>query len=118
MPPVTLTFHQGESRPDAWRDGRIPQWSNGCLFIGDKGMVLSDYGKHVLLPEKDFAGFVRPAETIAKSPGHYAEWITRGEDRRADDVRLSVFRVAHGGQPPRRRRAAGRQEAAVERRPR
>jgi hypothetical protein len=75
MPPVTLTFHQGESRPEAWRDGRIPQWSNGCLFIGDKGMVLSDYGKHVLLPEKDFADFVRPAETIAKSPGHYAEWI-------------------------------------------
>jgi predicted dehydrogenase len=75
MPPVTLTFHQGESRPEAWRDGRIPQWASGCLFVGDKGMVLSDYSKHMLLPEKDFAGFVRPAETIAKSPGHYVEWI-------------------------------------------
>jgi predicted dehydrogenase len=75
MPPVTLTFHQGESRPDIWRSGGIPQWNNGCLFIGDKGMVLSDYGKHVLLPEKDFAEFVRPPQTIAKSPGHYAEWI-------------------------------------------
>jgi predicted dehydrogenase len=75
MPPVTLTFHQGESRPEAWRDGRIPQWPNGCLFVGDKGMVLSDYGKHVLLPEKDFIDFVRPAQTIEKSAGHYAEWI-------------------------------------------
>jgi predicted dehydrogenase len=76
MPPVTLTFHQGESRPAIWREGGIPQWNNGCLFIGDKGMVLSDYGKHVLLPERDFAEYVRPPQTIAKSPGHYAEWIT------------------------------------------
>ena len=75
MPPVTLTFHQGESRPEIWKTGGIPQWNNGCLFVGDKGMVLSDYGKHVLLPEKDFAEFVRPPQTIAKSPGHYAEWI-------------------------------------------
>jgi hypothetical protein len=75
MPAVTLTFHQGESRPDIWKAGGIPQWNNGCLFIGDKGMVLSDYGKHVLLPERAFAEFVRPPQTIAKSPGHYAEWI-------------------------------------------
>jgi predicted dehydrogenase len=75
MPPVTLTFHQGESRPEAWRDGRIPQWPSGCLFVGDKGMVLSDYSKHVLLPEKEFVDFVRPAETLEKSAGHYAEWI-------------------------------------------
>jgi hypothetical protein len=37
--------------------------------------VLSDYGRHVLLPEKDFIDFVRPAQTIEKSAGHYAEWI-------------------------------------------
>ena len=76
MPPVTLTFHQGEAKPKIWTDGGIPQWASGCLFIGDKGMILSDYSKHTLLPEKDFAGFVRPPQTIEKSPGHYAEWIT------------------------------------------
>jgi len=75
MPPVTLTFYQGEVKPKIWDEGGIPQWASGCLFIGDKGMVLSDYSKHVLLPEKDFAGFVRPPQTIAKSAGHYAEWI-------------------------------------------
>jgi predicted dehydrogenase len=75
MPAVSLTFHQGESRPEIWQSGGIPQWNSGCLFIGDNGMVLSDYSKHVLLPERDFEGFVRPPETIAKSPGHYAEWI-------------------------------------------
>jgi predicted dehydrogenase len=75
MPPVTLTFYQGEMKPKIWTDAGIPQWASGCLFIGDKGMLLSDYSKHLLLPEKDFAGFVRPAQTIEKSPGHYAEWI-------------------------------------------
>jgi hypothetical protein len=38
-------------------------------------MLLSDYGKHVLLPEKDFADYQRPAETIPRSPGHHEEWL-------------------------------------------
>jgi len=75
MPPVTLTFHQGETKPRIWTEGGIPQWRDGCLFIGTKGMILSDYGKHVLLPEKDFAEFIPPPQTIPSSPGHYAEWI-------------------------------------------
>jgi predicted dehydrogenase len=75
MPPVTLTFHQGEDKPQIWQDGGIPQWQSGCLFIGQKGMILADYTKHVLLPEKAFADFVPPPQTIPKSPGHYAEWI-------------------------------------------
>jgi hypothetical protein len=38
-------------------------------------MILSNYDKHVLLPEKEFAGFKRPEPSIAKSLGHHAEWI-------------------------------------------
>jgi len=75
LPPVTLTWHQGENKPEIWKDGGIPKWDSGCLFIGGKGMILSDYDKHLLLPEKDFAGFERPAPTIARSPGHHAEWL-------------------------------------------
>jgi predicted dehydrogenase len=75
MPAVKLTWHQGESKPAIWKNGGIPKWNDGCLFIGDKGMILSDYGKHVLLPEKDFANFVRPAPTLPRSPGHHAEWL-------------------------------------------
>jgi hypothetical protein len=29
----------------------------------------------MLLPEKDFAEFVPPPQTIPNSPGHYVEWI-------------------------------------------
>jgi predicted dehydrogenase len=75
MPPVQLTWHQGENKPDIWRSGGIPKWDSGCLFIGSKGMLLSDYDKHLLLPEHEFAGFKPPAQTIRRSPGHHQEWI-------------------------------------------
>jgi hypothetical protein len=45
------------------------------LFVGDKGMLLSSYNKHILLPEDNFVDFKRPEPTIAKSLGHHAEWI-------------------------------------------
>ena len=47
MPPVELTWHQGENKPVIWKEKGIPQWGSGILFIGDKGMLFSDYGKHV-----------------------------------------------------------------------
>lgn len=75
MPAVRLTWHQGTMKPDLWTQKKIPQWPNGVLFIGDKGMILSDYFKHALLPEKQFADFKRPEPFIEKSRGHYAEWI-------------------------------------------
>ena len=75
MPPLELTWYQGTNKPALWQEGAIPQWGNGTLFVGEKGMLLSDYSKHVLLPEKDWVDFKRPQPTIPKSLGHYAEWI-------------------------------------------
>lgn len=75
MPPVKLTWHQGTMKPDLWTEKKIPQFGNGMLFIGDKGMLLSDYGKHVLLPEEQFKDYKRPDPTIPDSIGHHAEWI-------------------------------------------
>ena len=45
------------------------------LFIGDKGRLISNYHQHALLPEQDFANFVRPQPTIPNSIGHHQEWI-------------------------------------------
>jgi predicted dehydrogenase len=75
MPPVRLTWYQGEDKPEPWRSAAIPKWTNGILFIGSKGMVLSDYQRHVLLPEQDFRDFKRPEPFLSSSPGHWAEWI-------------------------------------------
>ncbi|MDQ6631976.1 MAG: gfo/Idh/MocA family oxidoreductase, partial [Verrucomicrobiota bacterium] len=75
MPPVKLTWYQGNEKPQIWTEGKIPKWDNGHLFIGEKGMLLSDYGKHVLLPETDFKDFKPPAPFIPESLGHHEEWI-------------------------------------------
>ena len=75
MPPVRVSWHQGTSKPKIWKEQGIPQWGNGVLFIGEKGMLLADYNKHTLLPEEAFAGFERPEPFIPPSLGHHAEWI-------------------------------------------
>ena len=79
QPPVTLTWYHGGKRPELLpslvSEEQLSKWPSGVLFIGDKGMVLSDYSKHVLLPEKDFADFVPPAPFIKASVGHHQEWI-------------------------------------------
>ncbi|MFO0818829.1 MAG: Gfo/Idh/MocA family oxidoreductase [Pirellulales bacterium] len=75
LPPVRLTWYQGVNKPAIWTEKKIPQWDSGVLFIGDKGMLLADYGKHVLLPEADFKDFKRPEPFIPPSLGHHAEWL-------------------------------------------
>jgi hypothetical protein len=75
LPPVRLTWYQGTEKPAIWKENGIPQWANGHLFIGEKGMLLSDYQQYALLPEKDFAGYTPPTPYIPTSLGHYAEWI-------------------------------------------
>ncbi len=75
MPAVRVGWYQGTHKPAIWREGGIPKWGNGVLFVGDKGMLLADYGKHLLLPEEKFQDFQPPAPSIPKSLGHHAEWV-------------------------------------------
>jgi hypothetical protein len=63
MPPVLLTWYNGKRRPHYFQEGKLPKWGDGVLFVGEKGMLLADYDRHVLLPEKDFADYKRP-ETL------------------------------------------------------
>ena len=75
LPAVSLTWYQGEMKPKIWTDGGIPKWDSACLFIGDKGMLLADYGKYVLLPEKTFADVKLPHKSLPRVSGHHAEWL-------------------------------------------
>lgn len=75
MPAVNVHWYQGANKPEIWKSGGIPKYGSGVLFIGDDGMLLSDYGKHVLLPEEKFKNFTRPEPFIPPSLGHHAEWI-------------------------------------------
>jgi predicted dehydrogenase len=74
LPPVTLTWYHGGKRPDIVSDDLFAKYRSGVLFVGDKGMLISDYGKHTLLPEEKFKDFQRPAQFIPNSIGHHKEW--------------------------------------------
>jgi predicted dehydrogenase len=73
--PVNLTWYQGTHKPEIWQRGEIPKWDSGVLFVGSKGMLLSDYGKHLLLPADKFTGFQPPTPFVPDSPGHHQEWV-------------------------------------------
>ncbi len=75
LPPVRMTWYQGENKPEIWTSGAIPKWGDGHLFIGDKGMLLCDYGQYKLLPEADFAGYQPPEPTLPRVASHYADWL-------------------------------------------
>jgi predicted dehydrogenase len=75
MPAVSVTWYQGTAKPPYYTEGTIPRWGMGILFVGDEGMLLSDYGKYLLLPETKFRGFQPPPRTLPPSPGHHQEWL-------------------------------------------
>ena len=75
LPPVKLTWYDGGKRPEFLKERNIPDWGSGVLFVGEKGMLLADYGQRMLLPEAQFAGFQPPEPTIPNSIGHHQEWI-------------------------------------------
>jgi len=77
QPPVSLTWYHGgrQPAPEVLSSDLDVKWKSGVLFVGTKGQVLADYGRHLLLPEKDFAGFAPPPASIPDSIGHHVEWI-------------------------------------------
>jgi hypothetical protein len=91
LPAVTLTWHQGESKPEIWQNKGIPQWGNGCLFVGAGGMLLADYSKYVLLPEEKFKDAKLPEPTLPRVASHQAEWIAacKGQDKALADFEYS-----------------------------
>ncbi len=89
QPPVKLMWYHGGKQPEllasvlpeekaSAKQGAKQKtpWQSGVLFVGTKGMLLADYGRHVLLPQQQFAGFDAPKPSIPDSVGHHQEWIT------------------------------------------
>ena len=77
---------------DLDRRAAFRKWGDGCLFIGDKGMLLSDYGKHVLLPEKDFDGL-----QAARADDSRLARPSRGMDPRLQDRRATTCNFEYSG---------------------
>lgn len=81
MPPVKLIWYDGGLMPprpkELPRGRRLGDEGGGCLFVGDKGMlVCSTYGENPrLLPDELMRDYQRPEKTIPRSPGIHEEWI-------------------------------------------
>ncbi len=75
LPPVRLTWYDGGKKPSLVSEGKVPDWKSAVLFVGEKGMLLSDYGNRKLLPEEEFRDFRPPDPSIPNSIGHHREWI-------------------------------------------
>jgi len=72
---VRVTWYHGGKRPAHFAEEKLPKWGDGVLFVGEKGMLLADYGRHQLLPESEFKDLKPPAPFIPESIGHHREWI-------------------------------------------
>ena len=81
-------------------EGKIPKWGSGHLFIGEKGMLLSDYGKYMLLPEKEFEGYKGPEPTLPRVASHYADWLDACKNGTQASAEFRVFRLAHRSESP------------------
>jgi predicted dehydrogenase len=75
QPPVRLTWYDGGKRPPFVEEGKTPNWRNGVLFVGEKGWLMADYDRRILLPADKFAGFEPPQPFIPRSAGHHDEWL-------------------------------------------
>ncbi len=74
LPPVELTWYDGNKRPPLQKQHNMPDHPEGVLFVGSEGMLIADYGRFKLYPEDKFAGVTRPR--LPEGPQHAQEWIT------------------------------------------
>lgn len=79
LPPVKMTWYEGGLMPPTPAEmptgGKLP--GNGVLYVGSKGKMF--HGSHGGMPEL-LPGELRDAaakvpKTMARSPGHYEEWL-------------------------------------------
>jgi len=75
LPPVHLTWYDGNGgkRPALQREHNMPDWPEGTLFVGSKGMLIADYGRFKLYPEDKYEGIRRPK--MPRKPSHVDDWI-------------------------------------------
>lgn len=75
MPPLKLHWYDGIQRPESPPGHDLSKWGIGVLFVGQKGKLLADYRRRILLPEAEFKDFQPPEAWIAPSLGHHEEWL-------------------------------------------
>ncbi len=84
-------------QPKVGADTQVGGWHIGVAFVGEGGVLVSDYDKHALSPGEKFKDFKRPDASIPKSAGHYEEWIKacKGEGEALCNFEYSGSLIEH-----------------------
>ena len=85
QPPVKLTWYDGGKQPKQLKrllahelkdqNGNKINGGSGQLFVGEQGVIISNYGQHSVLMKDGSTDFKRPEPSIPRSIGHHAEWL-------------------------------------------
>lgn len=79
QPPLKLTWYSGGLRPP--HHEMLPEnyalSPRGTIFVGEKGIILNEGGDYApkLFPESLDTSFTPPEPTLARSNGHYRDWV-------------------------------------------
>jgi len=71
LPPVTLCWSDGGLKPPRPKGLEPSRRMADVIYIGEKGTMMG----HRLIPESRMKAHGRPPRVLARSPGHYREWI-------------------------------------------
>ncbi len=87
LPPVEVTWYDGNTRPDLPTEVNPPDWPEGIVFVGSEGTILANYTKHEVHPKEKFADLKYPAQTLTRR-GYHGAWI---EACKSDDPAERTF---------------------------
>jgi hypothetical protein len=73
--PLQLTWYHGGKKPAVLPPAQTEKWPSGVLFIGEKGMLLADYTRHVVLRDANFADYAEPTAINSDFTEHHQDWL-------------------------------------------
>ena len=73
--PLKLTWYHGGKKPALLPATISGKWPSGVLFIGEKGALLADYTRHLILREAGFADYVEPNAIQSDFTQHHRDWL-------------------------------------------
>lgn len=73
--PLKLNWYHGGRKPVLLPPTIAEKWDSGVLFMGQNGMLLADYTRHVVMREPDFKDYSAPQNIGSDFTKHHREWI-------------------------------------------
>lgn len=80
-PEVPLTWYDGRMIPEILSSLGLSKWTNGVLFIGDRGWIIANYDIHTIGPAAEATKIKIPDPWLPDSVGHHREWIEACKSR-------------------------------------